>query len=247
MSHKDKDVLRQLYIEEDLSMKEVGEKLNCSSSTVSYWVNKFGFDTGRLTDEERSEISLTNRQHSLIKGVLMGDGCVVRRKDDNKNPQFRVVMKNEKFINWLSDELQPLTSSVKGRSGKYAETLDNPQHVLTTYSHPLLQQYADWYNDGKKRWPVDKNLSELELLMLYVTDGTPVKHTDNWAAGISAINEADRKEPVADMFKRSFDIDITWHSSDLDRDGLIYIPSADADIIWENAPPPGFEYKWPDK
>lgn len=247
MSYKDEDVLRELYIEQDLSMVEVADELDCATTTVSDWVNKFGFDTGRLTDSQRSDISLTSRQHSLIKGTLMGDGCVNRRNDDNKNPQYRIVMKNEEFIRWLADELQPLTSSVKDRTGEYADTLDNPQYILTTYSHPLLQQYADWYKSGEKRWPLDKTFSALELKMLYVTDGSPVKHTDNWAAKISAINECDRKEDVSQMFSRELDIDISWHSSDKDRDGVIYIPSADADIIFEQEPVPGFEYKWPNE
>jgi hypothetical protein len=245
MSYKDKEVLRKLYVEQELSMAEVAEKLNCGKTTVSEWVNKFGFNTGRLTDSQRSEISLTSRQHSLIKGTLMGDGCVVRRGDDNKNPQYRISMKNEEFIRWLSDELQPLSSSVKLRKGEYAETLDNPQYIMTTYSHSLLQEYANWYSSGNKRWPVEESFTPLELKMLYVTDGTPVKHTDNWAMRISAINECDRKEQVSDMFSRELDIDISWHSSDKNRDGTIYIPSKDSGLILNKEPVPGFEYKWP--
>lgn len=245
MSYKDKDTLRHLYVERGLSMKEVAEELNCSHTTISRWVNKFDIETGRLTENERSDISLTDRQHSILKGTLMGDGCIVRRGDDSKNPQYRITMKNEEFIRWLGDELQPLTSSIKDRKGKYADTLDNPQYTVNTYSHPLLQDYADWYISGEKKWPVEEQLKPLELKMLYVTDGSPVKHPENWAAKISAINECDRKEKVSNMFKESLGIDISWHSSNSEIDGNIYIPSEYADIIWNQEIIPGFEYKWP--
>jgi len=246
MSYKDEDVLRELYVEKDLSMAEVGDRLDCSADTVSRWVNKFNIDTGRLTTDERKAISLSNRQREIIKGTLMGDGCVVRRGSNTVNPQYRISMKNSKFINWLYEELQPLSSSVKKRTGEYAESLDNEQSILTTYSHPLLNNYAEWYESGEKRWPTSENLSEMELKMLYVTDGSPVKHTENWAIKISAINECDRKDEVFSMFKDSFNIDISWHSSSSEVDGVIYIPSEHADIIWNQTPPPGFEYKWPD-
>lgn len=246
-SYKDEATLKELYVEQNLSMAEVGEELDCSSDTVSRWINKFDIETGRLTNEERDSITLSDRKHEIIKGTLMGDGCILRRDSDNVNPQYRICMKNDKFVNWLYDELQPLASSVKRRTGEYAETLENEQEILTTYSHPLLNKYANWYESGQKRWPTNEPLTELELKMLYVTDGSPIKNPDNWAAKISAINECDRKNEVSDMFKDSLNIDISWHSSSSETDGVIYIPSEYADMIWSQNPPPGFAYKWPQK
>lgn len=228
-------------------MKEVAEELDCSADTISRWVNKFGIDTGRLTDNQRSEISFSEYQHQLIKGVLMGDGCIQRRDNENHNPYFVVTMKNRQFIDWLADQLADIVASVKKRSGEYAETLDNQQWTLKTYSHPVFRNYADWYTSGQKRWPLDEPITELELKMLYVTDGSPVKHPESWAAKISAINECDRRGEVSEMFKREFEIDISWHSSDKNTDGVIYISSEYADIMWNQKSVPGFGYKWPNK
>lgn len=245
MSYKDESTLRELYVKQDLTIREVADELDCSSNTISRWLNKFDINTGRLTNQQRQSIELSDRQHSLIKGTLMGDACVTRRNSDTVNPQYRISMKNQRFIDWLYDELQPLSSSVRKRKGEYAETLENEQSILTTYSHPILKEYADWYEAGQKRWPTEERLTELELKMLYVTDGSPVKHSENWAAKISAINECDRKTEVSKMFRDNLGIDISWHSSSSKIDGVIYIPSEYADMIWNQDPVPGFDYKWP--
>lgn len=246
MSYKDETVLRELYVEQDLSMAQVADRLGCSTDTVSRWVNKFGIDTGKLTNEQRSAITLSNYQHQLVKGVLMGDGCIQRRGNRSHNPYFVVSMANEEFIRWLAGELGDIVASVKERTGVYAENLKNTQFTLKTYSHPVFRNYADWYTDGQKRWPLDEPMTPLELKMLYVTDGSPVKHPEQWAFKISAINESDRKESVANMFHREFGIDISWHSSDKNTKGTIYIPSEYSDIMWEQEPVPGFNYKWPE-
>jgi transposase len=245
MSYNEKDVLLDLYVDQGLSMAEIADELDCSSNTVSRWANKFDIDTGRLTDEQRSNISLSEYQHELVKGVLMGDGCVQRRDRETQNPYFCVTMKNKEFIEWLSVELDNISPDFRKRKGKYAETLDNTQWTIKTYSHPVFRQYATWYSSGEKKWPTDEEITELELKMLYVTDGSPVKHPDNWAAKISAINEKDRKDKVTKMFDRSLDIDISWHSSNKSTNGVIYIPAGQADVIWDQDAVPGFEYKWP--
>jgi len=246
-SYKNEETLRELYVEKDMSMAEVADELDCSKQTISTWANKFNLKTGRLTDGQRESIELSDRQHQILKGTLMGDGCVVRRSSENRNPQYRISMKNEEFIRWLHDELQPLSSSVKRRKGEYADTLENEQYILTTYSHPVLKEYADWYKTGQKRWPTGEGFTPLELKMLYITDGSPVKHPDNWAVKISAINESDRKEAVSKMFERELGISISWHSSDSKTNGVIYIPSEQSDMIWNQEPVQGFEYKWPDE
>lgn len=244
-SYKDEDTLRRLYIDESMSMEEIADELNCSSDTISRWANKFEIETGRLTNEERSSLSITNYQRQLIKGVLMGDGCIKRRGHPSHKPFFVVTMTNKKFIEWLSRELGDIVSSVRKRTGEYADTLENTQWILKTYSHDMFREFADWYKTGQKRWPTDEKFTKLELKMLYVTDGSPVKNTNNWAAKISAINECDRKQKISNMFEREFGISMSWHSSDANTNGNIYIHAGSADVIWNQEPVTGFDYKWP--
>jgi|SRR6056297_3336942 len=45
-SHKSKSDLKELYIEKDLTQKEVGERCSVSISTISKWLDKFKINTG---------------------------------------------------------------------------------------------------------------------------------------------------------------------------------------------------------
>ena len=245
-TYKNKKVLEKLYVEQNLTVKEVAEELDCSGDTVSRWLNKHNINTGRLTNEQRQNISLSDEQRQIIKGLLMGDGCITRRNSNSINPTFRITMANEKFINWLYEKLKPIASGVVRRKGKYADTLENTQYTVNTYSHKLFSNFANWYVNGQKRWPLSEEFTELELKMLYVTDGSIVnENVESPSIKISAINESDRRSQVLEMFERDFGIEINWHKSSKHVRGNIYIPSEYCNIMWEQNAPPGFKYKWP--
>jgi len=42
--HRDESTLRQLYFEEELSMREISERLECGITTVRMWMNRFGIE-----------------------------------------------------------------------------------------------------------------------------------------------------------------------------------------------------------
>jgi len=43
--HRDKDLLRYLYIEQDLSMADIGDILECNPTTVCNWIHKHDIET----------------------------------------------------------------------------------------------------------------------------------------------------------------------------------------------------------
>jgi transposase len=61
--------LQSLYQNEQLSLEEIGQKYNIKASTVSYWVNKFGFDK-RLKPIPSKEELLKLRSHKLSIYVI---------------------------------------------------------------------------------------------------------------------------------------------------------------------------------
>jgi len=43
--YRDEEVMRELYIEEELASKEVADELDCSPATVTRWLNKLDIPT----------------------------------------------------------------------------------------------------------------------------------------------------------------------------------------------------------
>lgn len=53
--YTDKKKLKELYVDSDLSVREISNELDCTTFTVMEWVNKFGFEKRGRTIGERSE------------------------------------------------------------------------------------------------------------------------------------------------------------------------------------------------
>lgn len=43
--YRDADLLRELYVEQELTQREISERLNCSNGTISRWLDRHGIDT----------------------------------------------------------------------------------------------------------------------------------------------------------------------------------------------------------
>lgn len=50
---RDKEILQSMYCEQELSLREVGDCLNCDKSTVRRWLDRHGIET-RLADDQKT-------------------------------------------------------------------------------------------------------------------------------------------------------------------------------------------------
>lgn len=57
--YKDKELLRRLYIDEELTQKEISDRFGCSPSTVSKYLREFEIPT-RLSEPERRKLAPAN-------------------------------------------------------------------------------------------------------------------------------------------------------------------------------------------
>ena len=181
---------------------------------------------------------ITDKQHQIITGLLMGDGWVHSRK----TPRLQATMVSENYLYYLSNSFGKLSNGVKLRE----EGDKNYKDKYTwSFSHPHLQKYRDWYSSGEKIWPEDLNLTPTVLKHWYCGDGTKHRNT----IVISMWNEHKRLDKASKIFENSglpspSNYNINEEKSTCDAQFTV----KQSEIIWDymGEPLPDFGYKWPD-
>lgn len=209
-----------------------------------------------LTDDDRRRISeqLTDRQRDIIRGVVMGDGWV-NTKNDGDTGRMGVAMVNKPFLGWVRDQIDPIVSDFSLRSSaedlseknrKHGYTVNeenyNDMYILRTHAISFIGDLCSWYDTGQKRFPESIDLTPMALKMWYCCDGSFVQSE---YPVIYSANENDRRDVVLSLFD-CVPVSPSFNDS---GGGAIQIIRDESDTFFEyiGSPPPGFEYKWPDR
>lgn len=211
--------------------------------------------TLQLTDEEREaldqKVRNSDKYRSLIEGMLMGDASI--NEASGKNYCYlQSNMINKQFLNWFDDALGPISTGVSSyRSGEeqaalaqetgFTTTVNvenyNDLWHLQTYSLPVFNEYREWYESGRKRYPSNLELTPLSAKMWYCCDG--YMKIDSGNARIRVSNEADRKEYLRNLFER------VGFEPKISSEYVRFTGSETERILsWMGEPPKGFRYKW---
>lgn len=191
---------------------------------------------------------LSDRQHQIITGMLMGDSYVGRNRSDT--PFYEVKMTNKTFIQWLANELKEVVSSYglrekssvkKERDGEFAPNSDRLDiYYIRTFTLPELEQYRAWYSTGKKLYSNDLELTPLILKMWFVSDGT-INHRDNGRDSIHLCKhkfDSYTEDLLRDLFnERGWDF---WRD-----DNILCFDVETSYEMWDymGEMPPGMKYK----
>lgn len=216
----------------------------------------------RYNSEHRPEI--TDRQHEILTGLLMGDGCV-EVNEEKWNPQFCCNMTTRPFLEWLKGELAPLSKDVKFKASAEMLAAESKkrgcvvnedkyrdQYRLRTFVHPGFEEYRNWSSEGEKKYPEDLKLTPLILKVWFCGDGTSYDNkTKPPSIELSCANEYNRAEFVKSLFG-FLDVDPTIRKNIKNDGGLdmkLYFDSKDSEILYDymEDPLPGFKYKWPER
>ena len=180
---------------------------------------------------------LSDKQHDVLTGLLMGDGFV---KKTSASQYIGTQMITREYLEYLNREVFPVLSTTV--------TQNNRGHYCwRTRALPELSEYKDWYSSGEKQFPQDIELSPTILKHWYVCDGskTDTKNTSHIRIGLT--NERDNELKIRSYFD-SIGVDIqNWADYE---SGCSAIFNAEQSVqLWEymGEPLAGFEYKWPDK
>lgn len=103
-SHKDEETLRQLYIEEGLTQREVAEHLDVSKGTVQYWLDKF-----EISEDDKSPWRQANR----LSDLYVSEGLSTYEIADRWDTEASVI------ADWLHRHDIPTRQSRKDSSEEY--------------------------------------------------------------------------------------------------------------------------------
>lgn len=189
------------------------------------------------------EPELTDRQHEILTGLVMGDASVVR--SDDRKPYVQFMMSSRSFVEWVSDEFGIFATNVSEVEGTgFGE--GNTYYQLRTRRANVFSEYADWYKENEKVFPDHIQLTPLTLKVWYCCDGD-MSVDNRWNtkeyARISAHNEEGNKDKINSYFN-GLSFEPNWNDGGrftFGRDG--------SKRFWRyiGEPLPGFEYKWPDR
>lgn len=192
----------------------------------------------------KSECSpkISDGQYDILTGLLLGDGTL---HDTGRNPAIYANNTNEKFLEWVSDELGWLTGGVSIHqtgeelqeynsklNGFAGETKD--QYIVRTVSHSGLDLYRDWYNPDKT-FPESIRVNPVQTSVWYCCDGT----LNSGRPKISIANERGNQEKMKRIFS-----DCPAEPSISGKSLYFNKGEDDKFFSWIKGPLPGFEYKW---
>jgi hypothetical protein len=198
--------------------------------------------------------NLTDKQREILTGILMGDGCIVKR---NTSPYMKVEMTTKSYLNYLDDTFGVLGTGVKfsksaktsAKNAKESGFVPNANaenfndvYRWSTRSHPELQQYAEWYSSGEKIFPENIELTPTVLKHWYVCDGNYNTHNLQESISIGVCNELSNIDKINKYFSNvglpepSF---VTYKSIGFTKQKTHTL------FEYMGKPITGFEYKFP--
>lgn len=198
--------------------------------------------------------SLTEHQHKIITGSMMGDGCVVKTKETAR-PHFKLRVIKREYLESVRKQFGKLMTDVrlenKAENNPYS---NHDVYGVQTRNLSELEQYIDWYRTGSKVWPDNISITPTVMKHWFVQDGTKKKRKSHWRprCAIQLDNERGNSEKVLSYFDNSDcpgpDRWSEYESNGKENTRIVWnVKSAEYLYDYMGTPPKGFEYKWTDE
>jgi len=204
------------------------------------------------------EPELSEYQHEVLTGVLMGDGCV---RINGKNGILIVNMISKPYLLHLDSIFSELSNGVSlertakesfEKSGQMFKTdvkNFNDIYKFRTMAHREITPYRNWYSSGKKVWPEDLDLTPTVLKHWYCCDGSYNTSGNHRSIRIGMKNEKTAKDKVCSYFEEKGLPTPYFNEPKNSTTGSCVaewsnIPS-DKLFEYMGEPVDGFKYKWP--
>jgi hypothetical protein len=193
----------------------------------------------------------------------MGDGSV--NTQSNAKPRFRVDNTNQRFLEWVDNELGCYSTGVRkvktasevassfSKTG-FTEDVDESNcqdvYAVHTRTSPKFDEFAEWYESGRKVFPSNISLTPLTLKMWFVCDGYANKRGSSYYVGIQMANELSERDKIGGMFSDGPGVEVSYWNV-RDEEGCSYccaefdVDSSQKLVSYMGDVVPGFEYKWP--
>lgn len=204
--------------------------------------------------------TVTEHQKEVVKGLMMGDGCLDRC---SKNPRLSVTSISQNYLKYLNDVFGNLScgysvaktpeesAKISADSGFSDGNVENHSTIYkwTSRTLPCLKEF-DWYTgeDGKKVWPEDLSLTPTTLKHWFCGDGTWNNNGYRSYLSIAMNNERGNTEKVSKYFER-VGLPTPSNYAKVEDGCIAQFTQPDSKELWQymGEPLPDFEYKWPER
>ena len=172
-----------MYLIEGLTVTEIGKRLGITAAGVNYWMSKFN-----LCGQRHVKFLLFEPSPALsyVLGVILGDGCVNKRK--NGGYTIRLNVKDREFANSFSKAMRLIGFN----TGKLLHIRSkNPKWSDTWLSCSYSKEFGEWYNgmtlkekiNLAMKFPCDFTRG------VYESEGSIVRHHGNLDLSITNTKE----------------------------------------------------------
>lgn len=178
--------------------------------------------------------TLEARQREVVEGLLLA-GATIAGNGPNKH--LVVGTTNATLAEWLADELDWLTHSIRERDG------DGNRHLeyrVRTHAHVTLSRYESW-TEVNRAPPADYTLTPPVARVWYALAGGLQWHGeyDSQRGLTFSALEADRSAWITRLLAG-----VGLEPTQVDRRVQLPPTKADRFLKWIGDPVPGVEYKW---
>lgn len=184
-SHKyelvnNKEWLVQRYIDEKLSVFQIGKLIGCkSSNTIRQALFQFGIGIRDQSEAQRLKQTIQPiLNESVITGCLLGDGNLTKYNKHNKKscPHFNKGNIHHEHVVYVAKSFYEDGDQRVTRQSWLDNDIERVVYHFSTSAVPELQPYFEkWYpgsNNFKKVIPKDIVLDKISLLHWFLDDGT---------------------------------------------------------------------------
>lgn len=176
--YKNKEWLEKQYLDNKLSIVQIGKLCNCSNVTIFNWLKKLNIQTRSCGEgihlARGNHCKLSQEARQWIDGELLGDGSLYSKSKYSAN--FRYGSKYEEYAQYVSNTLNSFGIKQAGKINKrYYKDMDCYTYsYVSLFYEELFSIYKCWYPEPKRKKiiPRDLKLTPLLLRQEYIGDGS---------------------------------------------------------------------------
>ena len=169
----DKEVLYDLYVGQNSTIKKCAEYFGVSSDTIRDRLDLYNIPKRSPYELHKSnlKIPMTDEMYQILRGALLGDGSLCMSKN-SVNASFRYSSKSKQHVEFVTKEF--LDYGQISEKDRYDKRTQKYYHQCLYYSKAaevFTKEYYKWYINDVKHIPNDLVLTSLMCLIWYIGDG----------------------------------------------------------------------------
>lgn len=176
--HRDAEVLRRMYWDEELNTVQIAERLGISHSVIGLWMERLGIprrDQALATHMAiGNSVQLSEEALAFLQGELLGDGSIVMNK--SISGAYHHCNKHRAYLEWLIKEFDKFGIESVGKINRMSKSYKGKEYFaysFCTRSYPEFKELREkWYSSELgKQPPDDLRLNGLILRQWFIGDG----------------------------------------------------------------------------